>query len=180
MRLFIAFDVNNNMKKYLFEIQNKLNVNNDILKISSGFHLTLKYLGEQSKSKTELIIKELSSIKFQKFNVHTKGIGFFKKNNQIKIVWCGIEPKDEILNLKKLIDEKLKKIGFVNFDKKEFFPHITLIRVKKINDVSLFKENIKNLKKKEIESVVDSFTLYKSTLTEHGPIYNVIERFKLV
>jgi RNA 2',3'-cyclic 3'-phosphodiesterase len=177
MRLFIALDVNENLKKYLFDIQNKLFIDNVDIRLSLGFHLTLKFLGEKNNIQTENIIQKLSDVKYNKFTIFTKGIGFFKKNNKIKIIWCGIEPKKEIIELKKLIDEKLSKP--IIKDDKAFFPHITLARVKKIINQDKFIENIKKIEKKELLCLIDSFVLYKSTLTPHGPIYNVIERFKL-
>ena len=62
---------------------------------------------------------------------------------------------------------------------KRFLGHITLGRVKFVKDKKQFIEKLKSIKIEEKELKVDSFKLYKSTLTSQGPIYEVIEEYKL-
>lgn len=64
-------------------------------------------------------------------------------------------------------------------DDKEFSSHITLARVKSVINKEGLVEYIRNMHLKNLKFEVNEFLLMKSELTEFGPIYRVIERFKL-
>ena len=176
MRLFIAIDLNQRVKDYLYGLQREIAIPEAALSFSSGFHITLKFLGEVSEERLASLKSTLREIKFSSFKIRTSGVGFFKKKNQIKVVWSGVEPKEEIEILQKRIERNLLELGFER-DKK-FHPHITIARVKKLKDKEKFIEKLKNIEKREIYTNVDSFVLFRSQLTSQGPIYTVIEKFK--
>jgi len=122
----------------------------------------------------EIIKKELKKIIFEPFSVCLDKIGVFPSENYIRVVWIGLSPEEPILKLQKDIDEKLKKL----FKKeKDFKAHITLARVKFINNKKEFIEKLKkiNIENKKID--VNSFKLVKSTLTPNGPVYEALEVF---
>ncbi len=165
MRLFIAFDVSENVHEYFLELQKKLI--GAKLTFTKNFHLTLKFLGEITPAQADEIKKRLSNVKFAPFTAKLDGTGVFPENGTPRVVWIGIEPRDIICELQKNIDETLHGM----FSKeKSFQPHITLARVKEVTDKK-FAEQIKKLKIEPLSFEVKEFKLIESQLTSEGPVY---------
>ena len=173
MRLFIAIDFNE-LKDYFVELQSLL-PKNAKLNLTKTFHITLKFLGEVQPEKVEEIINKLKMIKFESFNVFFDNIGVFPSENYIRIIWIDVKPEDKVLELQKNVDDSLKDL----FKKeRDFKAHITLARVKFIDDKKRFLEQLKMIKIKNIKIDVKDFRLIKSTLTPKGPIYEDLGIFK--
>ena len=177
MRLFIAIEVPEDAKGYLSAVQEK--ISNDIAnKIrcvnKNQIHLTLKFLGEVQPDKAEKIKNELKKIAFGPFSVYLDKIGVFPSESYIRVVWVGLKPEEPVLELQKSIDENLKKM----FKKeKDFKAHITLARVKYIDNKKKFVEKLKNINIENKKIDVNNFKLVKSTLTPQGPVYEDLEVF---
>lgn len=175
MRLFIAVDIPDEVKSYFADVQKQIPDFKGKLVSKEHMHLTLKFLGEFADNKLDLIKETLINIKFEKISFFTTSIGFFPSENYIRVIWVGLEPKDEIVELQKKIDNGLKEL----FPKdKKFHPHLTLARVKFIHDKDEFIQDIKKIKLEKKEFTINSFKLIKSTLTEKGPVYEEIKKFK--
>ncbi len=137
-------------------------------------HITLKFFGETDKnSSIEEKMKEIEK-EFSSFDVSLKGIGAFPSSKRAKILWVGVEEgKNNMVELFSTIENKVSNLGFEK-EMKKFTPHITFARVKK-GKYSL-PENI--------DFSFDSFpvhevTLFKSTLTPKGPIYEILSEVPL-
>ena len=175
MRLFIAIDFNE-LKEYFIELQKRL-PKNAKLSFTKTFHITLKFLGEVQPDKTDKIIEVLKKIKFEPFSVFLDSIGIFPTENCIRVVWAGIKPKGEVLELQKNIDESLKPV----FKKeKDFKAHITLARVKYPEDKKQFLEQLNKIKIENKKIEIKDFRLIKSTLTPKGPIYQDLAVFSSI
>ena len=176
MRLFIAFDVPDEVKEYMAKVQNI--IGNNLAEIrwvkKEQMHLTLKFLGEVQPNTTEKIKDELRKIKFNPFTVHLDSIGVFPSEDYIRVVWVGLEPEDKVIELQNSIDEKLKEL----FKKeKDFKAHITLGRIKYVEDKKQFFSELKDIKVDNIKFGVNNFKLMKSILARQGPVYEVVEEF---
>ena len=175
MRLFIEIDFNN-LQDYFVELQELL-PKNARLSYTKTFHLTLKFLGEVPPDKVEGIIEVLRKIKFQQFTVFLDSICLFPSENYTRVVWVGLKPENKVLELQKSINESLKGL----FKKeKDFKAHITLARVKHIDDKKSFIDQLKNIKVENKKVEIKNFKLIKSTLTPKGAIYEdlaVLEGF---
>ncbi len=160
MRLFIAINIPREIQEYFFDVQSELRDT----RLTSSFHLTLKFLGEISNP--EKIVEKLEKIKFEKFELTTSQVGVFPNKKHIKVIWVGIEDQ-EILT--KLVDD----IDFYLNTKRDykFHPHITLARVNK-------KIDFPELKLEPKTFLVEEFLLYQSILTRQGPNYKIIKRFR--
>jgi len=78
--------------------------------------------------------------------------------------------------LQEKIDEKLKNL----FEKeKRFMGHLTIARVKKIENKKEFNEDLKKIKIPQIKFSVKKFNLKKSKLGRKGPIYEDIKVYYL-
>ncbi len=175
MRLFIALDLDE-LRHYFKDIQQ--NIKGAKSKSTDSFHITLKFLGEIEESKIKGLISSLEQLKFPKFSINTGGIGAFPNPDYVRVVWIGASSEgDMIQKLHKDIDEKLYDLGF----KKEagFVPHITLTRIRSLEDKKLFSQSISMIRTEEKTVKCKNFYLMKSTLTKIGPVYEKIKVFEL-
>ena len=175
MRLFIAFEVPEDITKSLLDVQKNIKFDGKATKPKS-FHLTLKFLGEVEESKVSNIIEELSKIKFNPFDASLSEIGAFPDKHRPRVVWVGLEPQDKIIEIQKQVESATEKLGFGQ-DKK-FHPHLTLARIKFVKNKKELQDCIDNIKVPEASFKADSFKLIKSTLMPEGPVYEVLSGFK--
>lgn len=168
MRVFIAIDLPNEVKETLVEAQKQFSSAAARMSLVKDFHLTLKFLGEITPAKVEVVKNCLGSVRFRSFSAAVAGIGVFPSESHARVVWVGIEPEDEVIRLQQLIDESLEK----EFPKeKNFRPHLTLARVKFVSDKKQFARQLQQLKIKDMSFSVDNFKLKRSTLLSEGTIY---------
>jgi len=168
MRTFISIDISEKIKKEILKIQEKLPEFAGKKTEFENLHLTLKFLGEIDDEKAKKVIEKLKEIKLKSFETKIDSIGVFSENF-IRIVWLHLTNCEE---LQKEIDEKLKDL----FEKEErFMGHLTIARVKKIDDKKKFLQELKKIKIPEINFVVKKFNLKKSMLTPDGPVYEDLE-----
>ncbi len=158
MRTFIAIDPPKDVKDELLRVQKTL----PDVRLVKNFHLTLKFLGEITPEKAERVKNILTTIEFKPIKVSLSNIGVFPNMKKPRVIWVGLKPENELIELQKNIDEALKD----EFKKDMFSPHLTLARVKfNKGEISL------KTKIKEIPFEISEFKLKKSTLTREGPIY---------
>ncbi|RMF55536.1 RNA 2',3'-cyclic phosphodiesterase [Candidatus Woesearchaeota archaeon] len=176
MRLFIAIELPEEIKKLLEKAQNHLKNNSDRVSWvkKENMHLTLKFLGEISDENK--VIKALKKVVFKPFEAETSDLGVFPSQNYIKVVWLGLKSSEQTKELHDKIDEQLFNIGIKK--DKNFVPHMTLGRVKYIKDKKAFVQKISNFRPEEKPFKVQGFSLIKSELTPTGPIYSTINNFK--
>ena len=126
-----------------------------------NLHLTLKFLGEVNPNN---VIERLKAVKHRTFTMRLKGVGFFPNERFIRVIWVGVDlGRDKV---KRLYDDISAVLG----DGEEFVPHVTLARVKG-------RVKVLNRDFTSSEFEVKGFSLFKSTLTPKGPVYEKIHSF---
>ena len=176
MRLFIAIEIPEDIKEYISKIQEEIDTTKNKIRFvnKAQIHLTLKFLGEVQPDKIEHIKEDLKKTKFEKFSAYLDSVGVFPSESYIRVIWIGLKPEEPVLELQKTIDENLKK----SFKKEENFrPHLTLARVKYIDDKENFINKLKKIKIENKKIDVNNFKLVKSILTPKGPVYEDLEVF---
>lgn len=163
------------MQDYFFQIQKEFSKGAG-LSLAKTFHLTLKFLGNVETEKIQKITDAISAIECKKFSVSLDSIGMFPDEKYIRVVWIGLKPEDEIIKLQKLIDGSLRSIFK---PEKNFKPHITLARVKSIQNKLSFIDKLKNIKVENKEIHIKNFKLVKSASSPKGAIYEDLEVFEL-
>ena len=178
MRLFIGIFLPEEVLDYLYELQNKLKKElpakiNWVSK--SRIHFTLKFLGSLDEKNINAIKERLNRIHFNSFKLKLDKIGAFPDMEFIRVIWIGLKPVQELNRVQQWIDMELLDL----FPKdQDFNVHLTLGRVKNIQDKEKFKKNLKiEIENKEFE--VNEFCLVKSELHKEGPSYEILERFTL-
>lgn len=178
MRVFIALELTNEIVNEILKIQNLVKEKNFFegkFTEKENIHLTLKFLGEINEKKVEEVKRRISEIKEKKFFVELGEVGVFSEKF-IRIVWVKLEGEG-VFKLQREIDDKLKDL----FEKENrFMSHITIARVKNVKDKKEFTKFLRGIHPMKEKFTVEEFSLKNSELTEKGPIYTDIERFKLL
>lgn len=176
MRTFIAIDLNPQIREEIKKIQDALKKCDLAVKWvhPDNAHITLKFLGwveEKDKiEKIKRIIEEVAA-KFKCLDVSLKEFGFFPNEKRPRVFFISTDKENILKSISQELEEKLEKLGF----KKEgrFRSHITIARFKGQKNIDLLNKGIKAA---NIEGTlpIKEITLFKSTLTKSGPVYEVI------
>ena len=173
MRCFISINIPKEAEKEIEKIQKKLPEFYGKKTELENLHLTLKFLSEISEEEIEKVKGKLREIKFKKFGSRINNLGVFSEKF-IRIIWVYLTGCNR---LQKIVDNKLKDLFK---PEKRFMSHLTIARVKNVEDKKKFLEELEKIKIPEIKFNVDKFYLMKSELTKTGPKYEVIERYELI
>ncbi len=146
-----------------------------------NLHITLFFLGDTEEEQINQVRIQLSNIadNFKAFSIKLQGLGVFKNFNKPRVLWAGIYEYEPMHEIKEYIDKELLKMGF-NPDAREFKPHLTLGRVKWINDKNNLREVVNQDKDTFFQELrINEIIFYESILKAKGPIYKPIEKFLL-
>lgn len=146
-----------------------------------NIHITLKFFGETDETKINSIINVFNKATedFKSFDLEFENVGIFGSSYKPKVIWFGIKNNEQLIKLSNLVNENLIPVGYIS-DRQNFVPHLTVARIKFLNDKKLFQQIIDKNKTIKIQKIkVDKIFLFESILKREGPIYNVIEEFSL-
>lgn len=175
-RTFIAVDFDNpEIVSKIQDIQRDLRDSGIVSKDvePQNLHLTLWFLGELPEQKLKIVLEEVSKVTFNSFEVKVGGVGYFPGGNRINVIWLKVEDSTNTLNdiLNQLVNNLSKK-GF-KYDERGFTPHLTIARVKYVQDKARALKKLQQLKDIQLGSQrIVALKVKKSTLTSKGPIYN--------
>lgn len=163
MRLFISINLNDVMKDALMDIQDT--VRNHGIRgsdtVPENMHLTLAFIGEYDDP--DCVKSIVESIEIRPFEIKLKGIGAFRD-----LWWVGIENSAPLQAVARRLRRALADAD-IPFDKKNFSPHITIIR--------RAGGRLEDVPAEELEShfgasmTVDHISLMRSDRGKHGMIY---------
>ncbi len=134
------------------------------------FHLSLSFIGEVDQEKARDISDNLTKIRVNPFKLSLNSVGTFPSAKSPKVIWVGIGKSEELIRLQKKVAVQLNQIG-IRLEKRKYFPHITLARVKSKNPGRIGDFLVHNGLYKSKEFEVAEFHLYLSRLTPKGAIY---------
>ena len=171
VRLFIAVEIDEAVRKRLAEVQRKLRyVNANVSWVAPrNFHFTLKYLGETEEEKIAPIRNAMQAVtsEFVPMECDLVGIGQFPR-----VIWAGLEGDVKpLIVMASRLDEELHKLGFPR-ENREFTPHLTFGRIKYVGDREGLTRLVSSLKNEAFGAVrVEAIHLFQSTLNPQGSIY---------
>ena len=188
MRVFIAVDIAEQVKKTVDrlrqELKEKLNVKKSDVKWSSpqASHLTLKFLGEVRDDQIVTVCDAVQKAvaEHKGFDLDIRSVGSFG-GNVARVLWIGTSSGSrQLCSLQKDIEDQLSIAGWPN-DMREFSGHLTLCRIKSKSAGIKLAQLAKGYSDFEAgTTMVDSVVVYQSQLTSTGPVYTVIENYKLL
>ncbi|MCK4550952.1 MAG: RNA 2',3'-cyclic phosphodiesterase [Candidatus Aenigmarchaeota archaeon] len=181
MRCFVAIDIKKELLCLIEKIQKELREVEGRFSFSlpETTHITLRFLGEMDKKTLREVTIQLREVvkKHRPFELNTTNVGVFQRNGIIHTIWLGVELKTELQTLvKDILNINPEDVcGFTTFT-----PHITIARVKYVNDYRELNKTIFGMDRIQTKSIqVNEIKIKKSTLTQQGPIYEDVESFKL-
>lgn len=181
-RLFIAVDIPEGIKKYLYEIGDSLSrEDKDIKKVPyHNIHITLKFLGNVNLNKIEKVkhaVKKTAE-NFNSFNyMIARKLSAFSSFKNARIVFVDITVGgNKLIEICSSLEDNLSKIK-IRREKRKFIPHITIARIRE-------KKNIEKLfRDLKLDSTglvrCCKLTLFESKLKPGGAEYIIIEEFSL-
>lgn len=163
MRLFIAVNLNEEMKESLMDIQDTMRTYGIRGRntIPDNMHLTLAFIGDYDDP--DYVKRVVDSIEIRPFELKLRGVGAFRD-----LWWVGIENSAPLTAVARRLRRALAEAD-IPFDRKKFSPHITIIR-RADGRLSEVPEN-------EIAEhfgaamTVDHISLMRSDRGKHGMIY---------
>jgi 2'-5' RNA ligase len=144
------------------------------LTIPQNIDLTVKFIGEVQDNKLDEIKQKLSEIKFKPFKAMLNGIGVFTEDF-IRVVWAGLTPSEKFEELHVLTDNALKGLFP---EEKRFQAHLTIARVKYVEDKQKFLDALKKIKVEPMTFEVNKLILFKSQLSPTGATHEQVMEIK--
>ena len=122
MRLFIAIELSDELKKSLIGLMHDLKKTGikGQYAPADNLHMTLAFIGETDQ--LAKIREAVQSIQFKPFKLSLSDLGNFGE-----LIWLGVKGNQGLSELVKEVRSTLDEAG-ISYDKKGFLPHITLIR----------------------------------------------------
>ena len=163
MRLFVAINLNEEMKDALLDMQDTLHTygirGRDT--VPENMHLTLAFIGDYDDP--EYVKGVVDSIEVRPFEISLKGVGAFGD-----LWWAGLENSAPLAAVSRRLRRALAEAG-IPFDRKKFSPHITIIRRAdgRLSDVP--EEDLAAIS--GVSMTVDHISLMRSDRGKHGMIY---------
>ena len=170
------------IKAFLGKLQETLKKSNADVKWvkPENIHLTLKFLGEREKKKIDEIIKIIDDVSSEAsvFQLEISSIGAFPKKEYPRVIWVGLSEGDkQIKQIAAELENAICKLGIPK-ESRPFSSHITLGRVRSPLNRKQLVEQLNGLEENfpegRMRSEVKVITLFKSTLTPTGPIYEIL------
>jgi 2'-5' RNA ligase len=187
MRVFIAIDIDEEIRNALGSLQRKLRDSIDVKKgdinwvNSNNIHLTLKFLGEIKDEKVAEVCNIVNDAagRHNSFELDIESVGHFG-GRRPKVLWVGTGKGGEnLLELQKDIEESLALDGWPE-ETREFAGHLTLCRIRNPKagmKLAQASENYKDFKVGTLSA--GSVCVYQSELKPGGPVYTVLGNYKL-
>jgi len=170
LRLFIALNLPDSIKKYITDYVETIKPIIDGVKWEreEKYHITLKFLenvNPKDVTGIENILKSLTS-GFYPFELSIKNFGGFPNLKNPRVLIINMSRNQKLDKMKEHIERSLSVLGF-DEDKRKFFPHITIGRVKK---KCLLQGPVPV--PDELNFVSGNITLVESILNPKGSVYS--------
>jgi 2'-5' RNA ligase len=146
-----------------------------------NIHITLKFFGETEESRIKGIRELLTEISknHSSFSMNIKDVGIFGSSYNPRVIWFGFDKSEKLINLANDVLDQVESLGYER-GRQNFVPHITIGRIKHVDDKKRFQEVIDQFKTAKIQNQkVNQFYLIESNLTPKGPEYNILQTFPL-
>ncbi len=169
VRAFVGVIIPDDVKNYVESIQKKLKsmpINAKFIE-RENLHISLSFLGDLEDERIEKVKFQLDEISksYVKFEITLGGILLIPNENFTRVVALDVKSDD----LELIRNEIVKAVGG-----KSHQAHLTLTRIKSVDDKQKFVKDVTNLICESISFKVDEICLVESMLSKYGPVYKVL------
>lgn len=182
-RLFAAIKIQPSPEflNLLFHLKRELHYEKIKWVSPENIHITLKFYGETPEDDIPLIEKVLqeAAVAHAPFTFRLKGLGVFGSSYRPRVIWAGIEDGKPLAELGKAVLNGSDRAGWKR-DRQNFVPHLTIGRIKQLEDKRHFQEVIRKDRDVFLQEVsAEEIILYESILRSQGPEYVTLGSFSL-
>jgi len=184
IRAFIAVEINSDIRAIIQNIIDSLRKSNsDVRWVKpNNLHVTLKFLGEIPEKKIEIVKDILRKISNKTPSIPTKltPVNVFPHQQKPRVIWIGLEDREaRIGKLATELENALSALGLPK-EKKGLQAHITLGRLRSLKNTNSLMNKLQEASLiYPSEFTITHITLFRSTLTPEGSIYDVLEKLPL-
>ena len=183
LRTFIAVKVIPDEKAAasLKDIRTTLQTENILWNKTENFHITLLFIGSTPIDMLYPIQESMDFVASQThpFDFFISGIGVFRTINHPRVLWLGVNESKALKDLKELTDKSLFPLLKMEA-REQFKPHLTIGRMRRINDLKNLEALLRNYKTRDFLKVkVQEIIFYESITTSGGPVYRSISNHTL-
>ena len=148
-----------------------------------NLHLTLKFLGEVHEREIAEVCRTVArgAAEVDPFDLEVRGAGAFPTAARPRTVWLGASTgAEQMVVLHDRVEAALAKLGYRE-EHRRFQPHLTIGRVRGSGPgiAELGKLLVENADFAVGRMTVEKATVFCSTLTSSGPIYEVLGTARL-
>jgi RNA 2',3'-cyclic 3'-phosphodiesterase len=177
-RLFIAVDfpdeISDSLANMCFGIPGAKWVPKDQM------HLTLRFIGDADDAMLSDITEILQDVNNSHFSLTLKGVGYFPPRRKPNVLWVGIEPSQQLAELRDSVEELMEELGLAGEERK-YHAHVTMARLRleaPLDKITGFLSAHALFKAEAIP--VTEFHLYSSVLTGDGAVHTKEASFPLI
>jgi len=181
MRLFVATELDEPFRERLVELQDALRrVEPDISYTRpENLHLTLKFIGDFEEAKAPELCNSLNEVlKVGEFNMKLTGLDFLPETGLIRIIGASVDGGGKLQVLQRMIEVTCARFG-VPIENRGYRPHITLARARRPLPRSAKSRFLSSASVTPVESLVESFVLMQSKLSNKGSEYTPLHHVDL-
>ena len=176
IRLFVAFPLPPDVTEQLAGIIDSLKQQGGRVKwvTPHNIHLTARFLGDTEENLVERLSSLIDDVAAGHHRVESviDRLGAFPNLSRPRVIWAGLRDKTEELGkIARQLELAVRRLRFKP-EKRGFKAHLTLGRVKDPSDLGNLTAYMQDIKLDEFPVTFDRLTLFKSTLTPQGPIYD--------
>lgn len=179
MRCFAALDLPTPVLNHLIKVSGPLRDRYDIRWVAQNqLHMSLMFAGELPDENVDNLLDIVEKIQLPPISLSLDRFGSFPPRGMPRVVWAGFGGDiDALEQLQHELTERAEPLG-VDREKRGFTPHVTLGRVQGqfglLALIDQMKKLSEGLNAKPFSPT--TLTLYHSTLTPRGPVYEVMLR----
>jgi 2'-5' RNA ligase len=176
IRLFIAMPLPGEVERRLEDILRDLRAQSRDVKwvVAKNIHLTIKFLGETEEDLAPGISKALDDIaaKHSAIDSVIDTLGGFPNLKRPRVIWVGsAQPVEAAARIAGDVDLAMQAFNFEK-ETRPFKAHLTMGRVREGRKTDDLARYIERYRLERMPLRLDRLTLFKSTLTPAGSIYD--------
>ena len=180
-RVFVAVDVGDAVRREVTRVVSVLTGKLEAAKIPpkvvwvkpAALHVTIKFIGEVGPDEVGRLQELLTPpIAVAPFELAWRGIGTFPSARNPRALWLGVtNGAAPLAAVEAEVSRRLAGVNAVELDERAFLPHLTLGRVKMAGAGIDWPKILQAVEVRDVTSIVDRVTLYRSQLSHQGPHY---------
>lgn len=184
MRLFTGFrlQLSNEYDPLIAELHRRTHYDTITWVKPNLFHITLRFIGKTHSSQVKPIAETLQNIAANtpELDLEINKLGKFGPYYAPECIWLGIQNTPQLQQLYNIVDTSLPQLG-VELKKENFVPHISLGRIRKLDNKKRFYKMLEELQPTFHQKFhFTHFSLIRSQLEKNIPIYTTLYDFPLL